>query len=225
MRIETTGRIAAALIAVTTFAACSSATPSAAPSTNPATTGSGVATGAAQSPKPKPSRPSPVPAESPVPVESSPPGDIPDNTAFVPYRSKAGAFMISVPEGWARATTATSVTFTDKLNTVVVSWQPASSAPTASSATSSEVPLLRRTSLAFRLSKVSVATLPAGRSVLIQYQENSAPNKVTGKQYRLDVLRYELFRAGTEDVITLLSPVGADNVDPWRIVTESFKWA
>jgi hypothetical protein len=174
---------------------------------------------------PKPSETaSPIPVESPVPTESSPPGDIPDNTQFVPYRTKGG-FGVSVPEGWARTTTKTSVTFTDKLNTIVASWEPASAPPTVASATHTEVPQLQATERAFTLGDVKETTLPAGRAVLITFHENSAPNAVTGKQYRLDVLRYELFRGGTEAVITLLSPVGADNVDPWRTVTESFTWS
>lgn len=182
-------------------------------------------TSAPPSHSPKPSETgSPIPVESPVPTESSPPGDIPDNTQFVPYRTKGG-FTISIPEGWARSTTKTSASFTDKLNTIVVSWEPASTAPTVASATSTEVPQLQTTERAFTLGDVKAATLPAGGAVLISFQENSAPNAVTGKQYRLDVLRYELFRGGTEAVITLLSPVGADNVDPWRTVTESFTWA
>jgi hypothetical protein len=47
---------------------------------------------------------------------------------------------------------------------------------------------------------------------------------VTGQQYRLDVQRYSLYRHGTEVAIGLRSPVGADNVDPWHIVTQSFTW-
>ncbi len=167
----------------------------------------------------------PVPSEKPVPTEDSPPGDIPDSIAFVPYRSKAGAFSITTPEGWSRTTSRESVTFTDKLNTVEVSWAPARSAPTVKSATADEVPILQQTARAFSLGSVQAASLPAGPAVLIGYQANSEPNRVTGKQYRQDVLRYELFRSGRQVDITLLSPVGADNVDPWRIVTESFTWA
>ncbi|MDQ2965051.1 MAG: hypothetical protein M3R57_04325, partial [Chloroflexota bacterium] len=129
-----------------------------------------------------------------------------------------------VPEGWSRSTAKDSVTFTDKLNTVVVSWQSASAAPTIATAKTTEVPQLSQTTRAFQLKGVSATTLPAGPAVLIGYQANSDPNPVTGKQYRLDVLRYELFMKGSEVAITLLSPVGADNVDPWRIVTESYKW-
>ena len=168
---------------------------------------------------------SPVPTESPVPVESNPPGDIPDNTAYVPYHSVKGGFTISVPEGWSRSTANASVTFTDKLNTVMVGWQSAKAAPTVTSAKSTEVPALKQATRAFVLKSVTTAPLPAGSTVLIQYEANSDPNAVTGKQYRLDVLRYELFKHGTELTVTLLSPVGADNVDPWRIVTQSVKWS
>ncbi|MGZ5212361.1 MAG: hypothetical protein ACXWXM_01245 [Actinomycetota bacterium] len=160
-----------------------------------------------------------------MPPEDTPPGDIPDNTAFVPYRSTAGAFTVSVPEGWARTTSKTSVTFTDKLNTVVVSWRLATTEPTVTSAKIDEVPQLEQSTRAFALVDVSASSLPAGPTVLVRYQANSDPDPVTGKQYRLDVLRYELFKNGVERVITLLSPVGADNVDPWNAVTQSFTWS
>jgi hypothetical protein len=166
----------------------------------------------------------PVSPESPVPVESNPPGDIADSIAFVPYRSTSGGFTIKTPEGWARTTSNGSVLFTDKLNTVHVTWTPAGSTPTVTSAKKVEVPQLKRTTRAFTLKSVTTASLPAGPAVLVTYQANSDPNPVTGKQYRQDVLRYELYHQGKEVVITLLSPVGADNVDPWRIVTESLSW-
>lgn len=164
----------------------------------------------------------PVSAEAPVPTESNPPGDIPDNTAFVPFTTKSG-ITVSIPEGWARTTTPSSVTFTDKLNTVVVSWETGSQ-PTVARAKTTDVRALASSTRAFHLVSVATATLPAGPAVLISYQANSEPNTVTGKQYRLDVLRYELFHAARRVNLTLLSPVGADNVDPWRIVTESLSW-
>jgi hypothetical protein len=168
---------------------------------------------------------SPVPKQSPVPAESNPPGDIPDNTAFVPYRSAAGGFQISMPEGWARTLTKGSVSFTDKLNSITASWEPMASPPTTGSAKAVDVPDLKQTELAFRLTSISSTTLHAGSAILIVYEANSKPNSVTGKQYRLVVERFELFHHGTEAVLSLSSPVGADNVDPWRTVSESFRWA
>jgi hypothetical protein len=204
------------------LSACSGGSSTSAQPSNPAVTSSPAPR--TISPSAGPSE-SPLPTESPIPVESNPPGDIPDNAAFVPFTSKTGRFTISTPEGWARTTTANSVTFTDKLNTVVVSWAHASSAPTIASVKKTEVPVLASTERAFNLESTKTATLPAGPAVFVEYQANSEPNAVTGKQYRLDVQRYVLFRNGREIAIGLRSPVGSDNVDPWRIVSESFTWA
>lgn len=214
--------IAIALAATGLLAACNSSS-SAAPTTAPVTNPAPVSPSGGGSTTP-PSRSPVVPPESPISAESNPPGDIPDTIAFVPYASKLGGLSISTPEGWARTNTATSVRFTDKLNTVLVSWKPASKAPTVASAKANEVPAIARSTRAFTMGKVTSTSLPAGPAVLITYQTNSEPNAVTGKQYRQDVQRFELFHNGKEVVITLLSPVGADNVDPWRIVTQSLKW-
>jgi hypothetical protein len=218
VRLRTTA-LAMGATAMMLLGGCGGSTPSTtnAAMTNPPTSGAG-------SPTATPSEP-PVPTESPVPVENNPPGDIPDNVAFVPYTSKAGGFTISTPEGWSRSATGDSVLFTDKLNTVIVSWSHASAAPTAASVKKDELPVLASMERAFKLGSITTATLPAGPAVMIEYQANSDPNAVTGKQYRLDVQRYELFRNGKEIAISLRSPDGSDNVDPWRIVTESFRWA
>jgi hypothetical protein len=205
------------LIAGALLAACSSGSATGTTATSsPARNGSGSATGTPTE--------APVSSESPVPVESNPPGDIPDNTVFVPYHSAKGGWTVTVPEGWSRTTTGTTVTFTDKLNTVQVGARPGTPV-TLASAKKTDVPILASSTRAFKLTSVTEVTLPAGPAVLISYQANSDPNAVTGKQYRLDVLRYELFHAGTRTTLTLLSPVGADNVDPWRIVTQSLKTA
>jgi hypothetical protein len=163
-------------------------------------------------------------AQAPVAPEKNPPGDIPDTQAFVVYKSAEGKFQIKVPEGWSQAKGSSRVEFSDKLNGVAVNWAPSGSAPSVSQAKSTEVPELSRTEAAFKLVSVEQVTLPGGPAVLIRYQKNSEPNSVTGKQYRLDVLRYEFFKNGEQANLILLSPVGADNVDPWRIVSESFKW-
>jgi hypothetical protein len=212
--------LAAALAAVgcLLLAGCSSGSPTGAAITGGTTASSPSAT---HHPTGSPTE-APVSPESPVPTESNPPGDIPDNTAFVPYHSTKGGWTVTVPEGWSRTTRGTTVTFTDKLNTIQVDAQPGDPISVAAAKTT-DVHALRTDTRAFKLVSVSTATLPAGPAVLITYQANSDPNPVTGKQYRLDVLRYELFHGGTRTTLTLLSPVGADNVDPWRIVTQSLK--
>ncbi len=213
--------VAAALIASLMLAACSSgsaivASGAGSPTNSPTQSASGA-------PSISPTE-APVSTEPPVPAESNPPGDIPDNTAFVPYHSAKGGWTVTVPEGWSRTTTGPTVTFTDKLNTVQVDARPGDPV-TLAGVKKNDVPALAASTRAFNLVSVREVTLPAGMAVLISYQANSDPNLVTGKQYRLDVLRYILYRAGTRTTLTLLSPVGADNVDPWRIVTQSLKSA
>jgi hypothetical protein len=209
--------VAAALIVSLMLAACSSGSATVASGAgSPTTSVSGT-------PSDSPTE-APVSTEPAVPVESNPPGDIPDNTAFVPYHSAKGGWTVTVPEGWARTTAGTTVTFTDKLNTVQVDARPGDPV-TLAGVKKTDVPALAAGTRAFKLVSVREVTLPAGPAVLISYQANSDPNPVTGKQYRLDVLRYLLYRAGTRTTLTLLSPVGADNVDPWRIVTQSLKTA
>ena len=47
---------------------------------------------------------------------------------------------------------------------------------------------------------------------------------MTGKVYKDTFERYEFYKNGTEAVVLLGGPAGADNVDPWRTVTNSFRW-
>ena len=163
-------------------------------------------------------------SQAPVPAESHPAGDIPDSTVYVPYQSAPGHLQIKVPEGWSRVTGAAAATFTSNLNSISIAWMPRATAPTASSARAGDVRQLQASTPAFRLQSVQAVTLAGGPAVEIIYQVNSPPNQVTGRQYRLVVERFEFQRAGRGAVLSLSSAVGSDNVDPWRIVSESFRW-
>lgn len=180
---------------------------------------SGPATAPASSPAASPS------SQAPVPAESNPPGDIPDTTVYVPFVSGKGHLRLKLPEGWARKDTATSSTFTSNLNSISIGWLPMSAAPTVNTARSTTVPSLSHAALAFRLVSLRAVTLSGGPAVEIVYQVNSPPNAVTGRQYRLVIERFEFYKNGRGAVLSLSSAVGSDNVDPWRIVSESFQWA
>jgi hypothetical protein len=156
-----------------------------------------------------------------VPVESNPPGDIPDNLAFVPYRNASGGYSFTHPEGWAQTGKGTRVQFTDKLNGVAVEVSPASQAPSVASAKSSEVPQLQSSVPAFELRSVSAVTVPAGPGVRIVFRRNSEPDPVTGKVYRDEVEEYLVFNNGTQVTMDLFGPVGADNVDAYRTMSQS----
>jgi hypothetical protein len=159
-----------------------------------------------------------------APTESNPPGDIPDNQAYVAYRPSGGSFTVKVPEGWGRSTRGGTTVFTDKLNRVEVSPVSVSSAPTTASVTGTVVPQLTGQVPKFSGAQVSPVTRNGGSAVLLKYQGDSAPDPVTGKVVRDAFERYAFYRQGHEVDVTLSGPVNADNVDPWRIVSDSFTW-
>jgi hypothetical protein len=166
----------------------------------------------------------PAGAESPSGPEVNPAGDIPDNQVFVSYSPPGGAFSVKVPEGWARTEAGGAVSFTDKLNTIRMETAAMAAAPTPASVTSTELPAIEKTASNFKAGSVTTVSRTAGDAVLATYQADSPPNAVTGKVIPLGIERYEFWRNGTSVVLTLSGPVGADNVDPWKIVTDSFVW-
>jgi hypothetical protein len=165
-----------------------------------------------------------IATQAAVEQEQNPPGDIPDNQAFVVYTSAEGGYSISMPEGWARTENGPNVQFQDKLHTFSVEISCATTSPTAATVTQDEIPLLATQIPAFELVSVQDISLPAGPAALIRYRTNSAPDDVTGKQYRLDVDRYETYSNGKLAVITLAVPAGSDNVDVSNLVSQSFRW-
>jgi hypothetical protein len=163
--------------------------------------------------------------QSAVPAEKNPPGDIPDNIAYVAYTNAAGKYSFTHPEGWAETTRGSTVTYTDKLNGVQVQLGKLTTAPTVDSAKQQDVPALKSSQAAFELRTVTAATVPGGTGVRIVYRRNSAPDPVTGRQYRDEVERYELVSGGREVIVELFGPVGSDNVDAYKTMITSLKLA
>lgn len=160
-----------------------------------------------------------------VPAEKNPPGDIPDNVAYVRYTNTAGNYSFTHPEGWAETTKGSSVTFTDKLNGVQGRTGMLASPPTVDSAKQQDVPALMSNQAAFELRGVTAVTDPGGSGVRIVYRRNSAPDPVTGRQYRDEVERFELVAHGREVIVELYGPVGSDNVDAYKTMITSLKIA
>ncbi|MFJ7244318.1 hypothetical protein ACIQWA_06660 [Kitasatospora sp. NPDC098652] len=163
-------------------------------------------------------------APTPGPAESNPAGDIPDNQAYVAYTPDGGGFTVKTPEGWSRSTTGQAVVFYDKLNRIEITAGTAPSAPTAESVAAQVVPALEKQVPKFTMGKVSTVSRAAGTAVLVTYQGDSAPDAVTGKVVRDAFEQYTFYQGGRQVVLTLSGPVGADNADPWRTVTDSFRW-
>jgi hypothetical protein len=156
--------------------------------------------------------------------EVSPAGDIPDNQAYVPYSAPGTNVTIKVPEGWSRSSAAGATTFTDKLNSIAIEQGKAAGAVTVAQAKRADVPALARSVKGFRLQSVALLQRTAGPVVRIRYLAVAKKNPVTGKGGTDAVERYLFVKSGKELVLTLSGPKGADNVDPWKIVTNSVAW-
>lgn len=153
---------------------------------------------------------------APQPTESNPPGDIPDDTVFVTYRRPGQPYEVKVPEGWARTDLPTGASFTDKLNSIRIETAPAASPPTEAS--------VRSQVHSGDIRKVDTVSRKGGKAVRVVYRADSSPDPVTGKVVKDEVERYTFYRSGRQATLTLSGPVGADNVDPWRTVSDSFRW-
>ena len=147
-------------------------------------------------------------------------GDIPDNQIFLTFTDNAAGFTMKVPEGWAQRGAARAVTFRDKNNIVrvVVSSSPR---PTVGSVRAA----VGRLAGATVATQPSAIALAAGSGYKLTYSTESAPNAVTGKRVKLVVDRYYLWKHGRLAVVDLGTPVGVDNVDAYRLMIESLRWA
>ncbi len=223
--------VATCIAALALVAGCSSgsSTTSTADTTEPTPQNAATSTPLAPGPRSAETsgtlRPTTSPSPSSAPAtEFSPPGDIPDDQVFVPYSLPGATFKVSIPEGWARSTQHGVVSFTDKLNSVSIQIEPKPKAPSIASARRADVPILASSVSQYAAGAVSSITRRGGQAILITYQQDSPPDPVTGKVIRDAVERYEFWRAGQEAILTLSGPVGADNVDPWRIISDSLNW-
>jgi hypothetical protein len=142
----------------------------------------------------------------------------------VAYTPASGGYSVKVPEGWAQTGSGSAVTFTDKLNSIRAEATPAKSALTVAQAKQSELPKLAASTKGFVRGSVSVVRRSAGPAVRIKFLATSKPDPVTGKVTTDAVERYVFFHNGQRVVLTLSGPKGADNVDPWKIVTGSLRW-
>jgi hypothetical protein len=161
---------------------------------------------------------------APAVSENNPAGDIPDNQAFVPFTLAAGLFTVSVPEGWARTTEGAATIFTDKLNTVRIETRTTADAPNTESVSVDELPAIASSTPDYRAGTVTAVRRSAGQVMLITYHGSSPPNSVNGKTQTDAFERYEYWHAGQESILTLSGPVGADNIDVWRTITDSLRW-
>ncbi len=164
-----------------------------------------------------------TPRETAVAPEINPPGDIPDDQVFINYAADAG-FSMPVPEGWARSTIDNGVRFADKYDAVEIQSMPANGPVTVDTVTASQAVALVGQGHAVEITKIHTMTLPSGDAIAIDYLSNSDVNPVTQRKIRLENRRIYLTHGGSEAVVTLSAPAGADNVDQWTMMANAFRW-
>ncbi len=160
----------------------------------------------------------------PVAPENNPTGDIPDSQVFIDYVSTAGGYGLKVPEGWASTTKGTDASFVDKFDGVQVAVTKATTAPTTESVQQDQVATLQNNLEAVQVGTVENMQTTASPVVRISYTSNSDPDSVTGKKVRLENQNYLFYRNGNLATLRLWAPQGADNVDQWKLISNSFKW-
>lgn len=155
--------------------------------------------------------------------EKNPPGDIPDSQVFVSYPSPLG-LLLKVPEGWARTEREDGAHFADKFDAVDLSVTSVAVAPTEASARTVEMPALVKAGNNVEAGKVDSVRLEGGPAIRIRYTSDSQANPVTHRQLRLEHERYLFYHNGRQAALDLSAPVGADNVDQWRLMANSLRW-
>ena len=160
------------------------------------------------------------PAALSADAKSAATGDIPDNQNFLVY--KGAVFSIKYPEGWSQKKSANGIDFKDKNNLVRVAVHKGG-APTVASV-KAELNKLKASEPTLKAQAPKQINLKAGPAIKVTYTTTSARNPVTGKRVVLMVDRYELAKKGRVAVIDLGTPTGVDNVDAYRLMSESFTW-
>ena len=83
---------------------------------------------------------------------------------------------------------------------------------------------LEKTEREFKAVNAKEVRLPAGSALLIKYESESEANSVTNKRIRLEDEAYVFYKNGKMAILTVWAPVGADNADQWKLISESFRW-
>jgi PsbP len=153
-------------------------------------------------------------------AEKNPPGDIPDDQVFVSYKSSVSGYSLKVPEGWARSEKGSDVQFIDKFDGVAVIVDVAATPPTMKDV----VTRLGKAEKGFKVVSTKEIRLPLGSVLLVKYESDSETNPVTNKRIRLEDEAYAFYKNGKIAILILWAPVGADNADQWKMISESFRW-
>ena len=149
-------------------------------------------------------------------------GDVPDNQVFLTVSDKAAGFSMKYPEGWAQKASGSTLTISDKNNIVRVAVT-GGPAPTVASVTQ-DMQKLQQSTPSLKARAPATMTVSGHPAVKVTYTTVGAANAVTGKTVTLLVDRYYFSQGSKVAVLDLGTPQGVDNVDAYRLMSESFAW-
>jgi hypothetical protein len=150
-------------------------------------------------------------------------GDVPDNAVFLTYKDPALGFSIQYVEGWQVTRDPAGVTIRDKDSSEAVQVVPPQS-DVAAYVSGTDLPALRAQA-GFSLIKQDTVKIGSQSLVHLAYAIPSPPDPVTGKQVPSAVDRYYAPGPNGLAIVSLSTPKGVDNVDAFRQMIGSFKWA
>ncbi|MDX6589243.1 MAG: hypothetical protein QOI84_517 [Solirubrobacterales bacterium] len=211
--------VVSALAAVALLAAgCGGGNSSATETTAPAGAGSQPAESAAGGSEGAAAGAEAAPSEA----KAAATGDIPDNQVFLLFRDPGAGYSVRYPEGWARKGSGNDVTFQEKANVIHIAVAKGP-APTEATAVAG-IEQMRKGDPTVHSTPPEKLTVNGAPVVKVTYTRLSAPDPVTGKRLQLTIDRYLYGKGGKVAVIDLGTPVGVDNVDAYRMISESFQW-
>jgi PsbP len=155
-------------------------------------------------------------------AQSAATGDIPDNQTFLTYKDPSAGYSIVYPEGWTRKGTGSDVTFQDKQNVIHVQVSTGSK-PTTSSV-QQDLAKLQGSDPTLKPGQPQQVTINSQPVIKVTYTKQGPPDPVTGKRLTIIVDRYVYYSNRKVAVLDLATPVGVDNVDAYKMISESFKW-
>lgn len=145
-------------------------------------------------------------------TQTNPPGDIPDTQRFLTYSSPSG-YRVLYPEGWSRTMRGSGVRFTWHYDGEQVSML-----------TGNASAHIRSTFTSVKAMRVTHARIHGNPVTLYTFTSQSRTNSVTGRSVRLESNSYVYANGTRLAVVDLWAPQGADNVDQWRKISQSFRW-
>jgi hypothetical protein len=155
-------------------------------------------------------------------AQSAATGDIPDNQVFLRFNDRPAGYSIKYPEGWTQRGNGNDVSFRDKGNSIHVTV--ASGPPPTPSSAKAELAKLKASDPSLQPGTAQELTIGGAPAIKVTYRKQSSPDPVTGKRLPLIIDRYEYAKGGKLATLDLATPKGVDNVDAYRLISESFLW-